>query len=51
MKADLLRSQFDVLEPPSDEENVLPLDIRRNIPDMAMEVEKHFISLKLSPVP
>lgn len=51
MKADLLRSQFDVLEPPWDEENVLPLDIRRNIPDMAMEVEKHFISLKLSPIP
>lgn len=41
MKADLLRSQFDVLEPPLDEENVLPLDVRRNIPDMAKEVEKH----------
>lgn len=51
MKSDLLRSQFDVLEPPLDEENVLPLDIRRSIADMAMEVEKHLISLKLSPMP
>ncbi len=51
MKADLLRSQFDVLEPPSDEENVLPLDIRRSIADMAMEVEKHFITLKSSRMP
>nr|XP_033493630.1 probable gluconokinase isoform X2 [Epinephelus lanceolatus] len=51
MKADMLRSQFDDLEPPSDEENVLPLDIRRSITDMAMEVEKHAISLKSSPVP
>ncbi|XP_076586089.1 putative gluconokinase isoform X2 [Chaetodon auriga] len=49
MKADLLRSQFDVLEPPLDEENVLSLDIRRSIPDMAMEVERHVISLKSSP--
>ncbi|XP_041793252.1 probable gluconokinase [Chelmon rostratus] len=49
MKADLLRSQCDVLEPPLDEENVLPLDIRRSIPDMAMEVERHVISLKSSP--
>jgi len=46
MTADLLRSQFDVLEPPSDEENVLSLDIRRSIADMAVEVEKHIISLK-----
>ncbi|XP_029960634.1 probable gluconokinase [Salarias fasciatus] len=44
MRADLLRSQFDVLEPPVDEENVLPLDIRRSIADMVMEVEKHFLS-------
>ncbi|XP_049908050.1 probable gluconokinase [Epinephelus moara] len=51
MKADMLRSQFDDLEPPSDEENVLPLDIRRSITDMAVEVEKHAISLKSSPVP
>ncbi|XP_044052159.1 probable gluconokinase isoform X2 [Siniperca chuatsi] len=50
MKEDLLRSQFDVLEPPLDEENVLPLDIRRSIPDMATEVEKHIISIKSSPV-
>ncbi|XP_040010126.1 probable gluconokinase isoform X2 [Xiphias gladius] len=50
MKADLLRSQFDVLEPPLDEENVLSLDIRRSITDMAMEVERHIISLKSSPV-
>lgn len=51
MKEGLLRSQFDVLEPPSDEENVLPLDIRRSIPDMATEVEKHITSLKSSPMP
>ncbi|KAL7391818.1 hypothetical protein ABVT39_015401 [Epinephelus coioides] len=51
MKADMLRSQFDDLEPPSDEENVLPLDIRRSITDMAMEVEKHAISLKSSSMP
>lgn len=51
MKADLLRSQFDVLEHPSDEENVLPLDIRRDIPDMVIEVEKHFTSLGLSRAP
>ncbi|XP_042343436.1 probable gluconokinase isoform X2 [Plectropomus leopardus] len=48
MKADMLRSQFDVLEPPSDEENVLALDIRRSIADMAMEVEEHIISFKSS---
>ncbi|XP_023270077.1 probable gluconokinase [Seriola lalandi dorsalis] len=50
MKADLLRSQFDVLEPPLEGENVLSLDIRRSITDMAMEVEKHIIGLKSSPV-
>lgn len=51
MKADLLRSQFDVLEPPSDEENVLSLDIRRSLADMATEVEKHILGLKSSPMP
>lgn len=51
MKADLLKSQFDVLEPPTDEENVLPLDIRRSIPDMALEVEKHIDSFKSSLMP
>ncbi|XP_033973455.1 probable gluconokinase isoform X1 [Trematomus bernacchii] len=51
MKADLLCSQFDVLEPPLDKENVLPLDIRMSITDMAMEVEKHIVSLKSSPSP
>lgn len=50
MKADLLRSQFDVLEPPLDEENVLPLNITRSITDLATEVEKHLISLKSSPM-
>ncbi|XP_040897336.1 probable gluconokinase isoform X2 [Toxotes jaculatrix] len=50
MKADLLRSQFDVLEPPLDEENVLSLDIRRSITELATEVEKHIFSLKSSPV-
>ncbi|CAF94925.1 unnamed protein product [Tetraodon nigroviridis] len=48
MKADLLRSQFDALEPPLEEENVLLLDVSRNISDIAMEVEKHLIGLKSS---
>lgn len=51
MKADLLRSQLDILEPPLEEENVLWLDIRRTISEMAMEVEKHIIWLKSSSVP
>ncbi|XP_018525262.1 probable gluconokinase isoform X2 [Lates calcarifer] len=50
MKAELLRSQFEILEPPLDEENVLPLDIRMGITDMAKEVEKHIIRIKASPV-
>ncbi|XP_041855084.1 probable gluconokinase isoform X2 [Melanotaenia boesemani] len=48
MRADLLRSQFDVLEPPLDEENALSLDIRRGITDMAGEVQKHIISQRPS---
>lgn len=45
MKADLLRSQFDTLQPPLvGEENVLPLDIKRSLSDMAMEVEEHLAS-------
>ncbi|KAE8292087.1 putative gluconokinase [Larimichthys crocea] len=51
MKADMLRSQFDALEPPLDEENVLLLDIRRSIPDIAVEVEKHAFGYKSSPRP
>lgn len=47
MQADLLRSQFDILEPPSDEENVLFLDTRKSIADLALEVEKHVLSLKM----
>ncbi|XP_043968372.1 probable gluconokinase isoform X1 [Gambusia affinis] len=47
MKADLLRSQFDILEPPSDEENALTLDIRKSRNEMILEVEKHIESLKL----
>lgn len=43
MKADMLHSQFDTLEAPSDEENVLTLDIQRGIDDMAVEVERHLI--------
>ncbi|XP_017269149.1 probable gluconokinase [Kryptolebias marmoratus] len=46
MKAELLRSQFDALEPPSGEENALSLDIRRSVADMASEVEQHALSLK-----
>uniref|UniRef100_A0A087YLT8 Gluconokinase n=1 Tax=Poecilia formosa TaxID=48698 RepID=A0A087YLT8_POEFO len=45
MKADLLRSQFDILEPPSDEENALTLDIRKSRNEMILEVEKHIESL------
>lgn len=46
MKADLLRSQFDTLQPPLvGEENVLPLNIRKNLSDMAMEVEEHLASI------
>lgn len=48
MKADLLRSQFDVLEPPSDEENVLPLAISRSVTDMAVEVQTHIVRLNSS---
>ncbi|XP_061586007.1 probable gluconokinase [Cololabis saira] len=44
MKPDLLRSQFDALERPFDEENVLVLDIRKSITDIAAEIEKHVIS-------
>ncbi|XP_049572726.1 probable gluconokinase [Syngnathus scovelli] len=48
MKADLLHSQFEVLEHPVEDqkENVVCLDVSRSIPDMAVEVEKHLISLK-----
>lgn len=51
MNPGLLGSQFDTLEPPLDEENVLVVDIRRSIAEMAMDIEKHLISLKLSPIP
>lgn len=50
MKADLLRSQFNDLEPPQEEENVIALNISRSITDMAAEVEKHLDSLKPLPV-
>lgn len=46
MKANLLQSQFDTLEPPTSEENMLLLDITKGILDMAAEVEKHLIGLK-----
>uniref|UniRef100_A0A3Q2UQ84 Gluconokinase n=1 Tax=Fundulus heteroclitus TaxID=8078 RepID=A0A3Q2UQ84_FUNHE len=46
MKADLLRSQFEILEPPSDDENALALDIRKSPLEMMLEVEKHIDSLK-----
>lgn len=48
MRADLLRSQFDALEPPLNEENVLTLDIRKGVSEMAVEVEKHIMSVKPS---
>jgi len=43
MKADLLRSQFDALEPPSEDENALPLDVSRSMTDMATEVLEHSV--------
>lgn len=46
MKAELLRSQFNDLDPPQEEENVIPLNVSRSITDMAAEVEKHLNSLK-----
>lgn len=47
MKADMLRSQFDTLQPPSvGEENVLPLNIKWNVSDMVVEVEKHLARVK-----
>ncbi|XP_057688478.1 probable gluconokinase [Corythoichthys intestinalis] len=48
MKADLLNSQFDVLEPPGEgsEENVIHLDVSMSLIDMTVEVEKHLNSLK-----
>ncbi|XP_077418685.1 putative gluconokinase isoform X4 [Vanacampus margaritifer] len=48
MKADLLDSQFDVLEIPVEEQevNILRLDVSMSIRDMAVEVEKHLSSLK-----
>lgn len=48
MKEGLLRSQFDALEPPLEEENVLLLDVSGNISDIALEVEKHLISIRSS---
>lgn len=50
MKENLLRSQFEDLEPPSDDENMLLLDIRMSITDMAAQVEKHLISFKTAGV-
>ncbi|XP_060927711.1 probable gluconokinase [Limanda limanda] len=50
MKTDLLRSQFDALEPQLDEENVMSLDISRSITDLGTEVEQHIIGLKSSTV-
>ncbi|XP_053725984.1 probable gluconokinase [Synchiropus splendidus] len=46
MRADLLSSQFEALEPPQEEENVMRLDIRRSLSDMAMEVESHLRSVR-----
>ncbi|XP_072289449.1 probable gluconokinase [Eucyclogobius newberryi] len=47
MKAVLLRSQFDALEPPSGDENALLLDIATNsVAEMAEEVERHLTSRK-----
>ncbi|KAM3867470.1 putative gluconokinase [Diretmus argenteus] len=51
MRADMLRSQFDVLEPPLEEKNVLPLDVRKDVSEIAMEIEKHLLSLKSPAMP
>lgn len=45
MPADLLRSQFEALEPPSEGENALTLDICRSMADIVIEIEKHLLSI------
>lgn len=50
MKETLLRSQFEDLEPPSDDENTLLLDIRISITDMATKVQKHLTGFKTAGV-
>ncbi|XP_076010448.1 putative gluconokinase [Genypterus blacodes] len=46
MNPGMLRSQFGTLEPPLDEENVLVVDIRKSIAEIATDIEMHLISLK-----
>lgn len=47
MKVDMLRSQFDTLQPPvAGEENVLLLNITRSLPELAREVEEHLGSIR-----
>ncbi|CAB1319358.1 unnamed protein product [Coregonus sp. 'balchen'] len=45
MQPGLLRSQFDVLEPPTEEENALLLDIRRSTDDICREIQEHLRQL------
>uniref|UniRef100_A0A674APX3 Gluconokinase n=1 Tax=Salmo trutta TaxID=8032 RepID=A0A674APX3_SALTR len=45
MQPGLLRSQFDVLEPPAEEENALLLDIRRSTDDICREIQEHLRQL------
>uniref|UniRef100_A0A8C7T1Y6 Gluconokinase n=1 Tax=Oncorhynchus mykiss TaxID=8022 RepID=A0A8C7T1Y6_ONCMY len=45
MQPGLLRSQFDVLEPPAEEEKALLLDIRRSTDDICREIQEHLRQL------
>uniref|UniRef100_A0A3P8YXZ6 Gluconokinase n=1 Tax=Esox lucius TaxID=8010 RepID=A0A3P8YXZ6_ESOLU len=45
MQPDLLRSQFEVLEPPAPEENAILLDIRRSTDDICREIQEHLRQL------
>ncbi|XP_048854850.1 probable gluconokinase [Brienomyrus brachyistius] len=40
MSADLLRSQFDALEPPTDPENAFAVDIKKSIPEVSSQIER-----------
>ncbi|XP_036383754.1 probable gluconokinase [Megalops cyprinoides] len=40
MAASLLQSQFEMLEPPSESENALTVDIQKSVPEIAAEIER-----------
>lgn len=49
MRAGMLQSQLAALEPPGEEEGVLPMDIRRGVGDIATEVVALLLSLRAAP--